>query len=169
MGKKLGANDAPATSSGKLQGASLSFGKNLRAPLPKRDRMSPAVVACSDGGGKIIAPNLAFAPACYTSPMSNAIAVAPPLVLCAARQSRWESRCAALYENEATGDVITGHAIIAIRSGESIDLASLKELAARVRDLASELYVTWGKSDLSRLICCGGCDRPSLSAAPARG
>jgi hypothetical protein len=51
-----------------------------------------------------------------------------------------------IYVHEIRGDVVVEHGISSARKkGKSIDLASLKELAGEVEDLASELYMTLGK------------------------
>ena len=51
-----------------------------------------------------------------------------------------------IYVHQITGDVVVEHGISSARKKEkSIDLASLKELAGEVEDLASELYMTLGK------------------------
>ncbi len=51
-----------------------------------------------------------------------------------------------IYVHRITGDVVVEHGISSARKKEkSIDLASLKELAGEVEDLASELYMTLGK------------------------
>jgi hypothetical protein len=51
-----------------------------------------------------------------------------------------------IYVHQITGDVVVEHGISSARKKEkSIDLASLKELVAEVKGLASELYMTMGK------------------------
>ena len=49
------------------------------------------------------------------------------------------------YADKSTGDTLTELAIVAIRSGEPINRDFLKEQAAKAGDLASELFLAFGR------------------------